>query len=160
MPDATLPLDHMSDRAKDVLADHHKLGSQFPAPNFGGEAILVEFVIEGSSVDLGEVVGSPIVAPTNIGLDLLGSSLQLAIDEDTITLSLSYDDLELSPKIQIFHFEDVNDTIADIVDVDWTGTVEPFGIEPDVTWDEDNIWLEITGATAISNLVLQVEFLL
>ena len=81
MPDATLPLDHMSDRAKDVLADHHKLGSQFPAPNFGGEAILVEFVIEGSSVDLSEVVGSPIVAPTNIGLDLLGSSLQLAIEK-------------------------------------------------------------------------------
>jgi hypothetical protein len=160
MPDPTLPLDHMSDRAKEVLADHHKLGSQFPAPNFGGEAILVELVGEnGSSIDLSEAVGRPIVAPTSIDFNLLGTSLQLAIDKDTITLSLSYDPTELSPQIQSFHFEDANDTIADIVYVDWTGTVEPSEIEPHVTWDEDNIWLDITGASALSNFVLQVEFL-
>src|SRR5215207_5069310 len=109
MPDPSLPLDHMSDRAKEVLADHHILGSQIdePAPNFTGETILVEVVLDDeNSFDLGEALGGPVIIPINVGLSALGLSFELSIDEDTITLaSLSFEQ-GLITQIEGFHFQD------------------------------------------------------
>jgi hypothetical protein len=155
MPDPTLPLDHMSDRAKEVLDDHHKLGSQIQAPNFDGETVRVELFGDDDTVHFTDfIVGES----SPIDLTLLGVSFGIDIDADTITISLSYAEEGglLTELLDGFHFEDVNDAVADIESATLIS-----GSGAEVVSDEDNIWLNLTEETYLNaELVVQVEFLI
>ena len=150
MPDPTLPLDHMSDRAKEVLADHHKLGSQIQAPNFDGETVRVDLLVDDGETHFTDfIVGES----SPINLNLLGISFGLDIDADTITISVDYkpEGGLLQGHLAGFHFEDLNDAVADIESATLIS-----GSGAEVVSDEDNIWLNLTEET-YSNAVWVVQ---